>query len=57
MLKTKNTEICECECHMKGKAIKHIYPCCQLAYRKYISKNGKIDFISWAKFFRNKEKA
>jgi len=54
MLKTKNTKICECECHMKGKSIKHIMPCCSLAYCKYISEEGEIDFISWGKHFRRK---
>jgi hypothetical protein len=55
-MKTKYTEICECECHREDKQIIHIMPCCSLTYCKYITKDGKIDYIAWAKHYRENTK-
>jgi len=48
----KDTEVCECECHVKGEKVLHVAPCCPVTYRTYISKDGVVDFTKWGKFVR-----
>jgi len=48
----RDTQICNCICHMKGNNILHIIPCCDVymsMFGQYIDKNGNIDYILWGK--------
>jgi len=52
----KIEDICWCVCHMEGIDIKHIQPCCEHAYEKYLDKNGHIIIEKAEKIFKNKTK-
>ncbi|BAU40067.1 hypothetical protein [Ralstonia phage RSP15] len=36
-------EVCNCNCHIKGEIIKHILPCCDLCYKKYLNEDKSLD--------------
>lgn len=38
-----NAEPCMCDCHWDGKGVLHCFPCCDLCYQKFISKDGVVD--------------
>jgi len=56
MMEKRYTVICECECHREDKQIKHIVDCCSLCYCKYINEEREIDYIAWAKHYRERNK-
>lgn len=45
-----NMDICRCSCHVEspGQVI-HVEPCCSKCYRRYLDKNGSID---WEIYFK-----
>ena len=47
----RTTEICECDCHKDGVAMRHVSKCC-FGAGKYIDKYGDIDYIRYAKMLR-----
>lgn len=51
-METKQTIICECNCHQDGVNLLHVAPCCRLTYEKCIDKDGKIDIMRWADAFK-----
>lgn len=55
-MELKETEICECMCHIEGKSIMHCMPCCDLCEMKYIGEDGQIDMVKWAVAFREAHK-
>lgn len=52
----RHTEICECDCHKDGMLVMHCAPCCNLTYEKYISRDGEVDIVRWAKAERERTK-
>lgn len=36
-------DACACHCHRVDETWKHILPCCDLTYKRYINENGKLD--------------
>lgn len=47
----KDIDICECECHVKGRNIMHAAPCCELCMDDYIV-DGEIDMVLWGRAYR-----
>ena len=47
--------ICTCRCHTKGLIVRHIAPCCQFTYQKYINEDGSIDNEILGKLIRKQE--
>lgn len=45
----KISSVCHCDCHIEGKIIMHCSPCCDLTYRPYLTKEGKLEVAKYIK--------
>lgn len=41
-MRWRESEICDCVCHQKGKNIMHSFPCCEYCYQTYITPRGEL---------------
>lgn len=39
----KGYNICNCDCHIKGKSIIHSMDCCDLTYEKYLNQDKSLN--------------
>lgn len=51
-----DTKICSCECHKQCEMVRHMLPCCQFTYVKYISSDGIIDTKKYEDLVKNTSK-
>ena len=49
-------KICRCRCHTKGSSVRHMKPCCDYTYEKYIDEDGSIDYKEYNKIVEKHKK-